>query len=63
VSPRELYPQRLSDRKGKAAALRRRELRISVARIVFVAAAIGIAFFKLAVALIRARAGSGSRRG
>ena len=52
MSPRDLYTQRLSDRKGKAAALRRRELRISVARIVFVAAAIAIAFFHLGIALI-----------
>src|SRR5215211_2252325 len=49
---RALYAQRLEERKRTIADLRGRERRISIARLVLIAAAIGIVFWKAAAALV-----------
>ncbi|MDQ3280023.1 MAG: DNA mismatch repair protein MutS [Acidobacteriota bacterium] len=49
---RELYSERLSLRQSEAAALRVRERRVSIARLVLLAAAIGFAFWNFLVALV-----------
>jgi len=46
------YPTNLSARRAEADALRVRERRISIARLVLIAAAIGVAFWNVAAALI-----------
>ena len=47
-----LYSQRLAERQGQADAARRRERTISIARLALIAAAIGLAFWTLAAALL-----------
>jgi MutS domain V/MutS domain III len=49
---RELYSERLAERQKTAEELRARERRISLVRLVLIAAAIGLAFWKLAAALV-----------
>lgn len=48
---RDLYAKHLSDRQSEATALRLRERRVSLLRLVLIAAAIAIAFWKAPVAL------------
>lgn len=45
MSPRDLYAERLTQRKAGAAALRARELRISLARVVAIVLAVALAYF------------------
>ncbi|HUR82301.1 MAG TPA: DNA mismatch repair protein MutS [Thermoanaerobaculia bacterium] len=52
MSSRELYAQRLAGRKGVAASLLAREKRISISRLIAIAATIGIAFWMLVAALV-----------
>jgi hypothetical protein len=52
VTPRELYTQRLSERRDAAAALRRRELTFSITRVVVIAAAVVLLLFRPIFALI-----------
>jgi MutS domain V/MutS domain III len=49
---RELYTQNLQERRDDAAALKNRERRVSVVRLLLIAAAIAVAFWNLAVALV-----------
>jgi hypothetical protein len=51
-SPYDLYSDRLRQRSALAAGLKARERRVSLARLVLIAAAIGIAFWHLAAALV-----------
>src|SRR5689334_17714253 len=52
MSGRELYVQRLSERKSVASSLLAREKRISISRLIAIAATIGIAFWSLIAALV-----------
>ncbi len=52
MSGRELYVQRLAERKGIAASRLVREKRISISRLIAIAATIGVAFWKLVAALV-----------
>ncbi len=53
MSPvRDLYANQLSARRSEAAALRLRERRVSVVRLLLIAAAIGVAFWNVAAALV-----------
>jgi hypothetical protein len=49
---RELYSERLQARQSSAAALRARERRVSLVRLLLIAAAIGLAFWNLKAALV-----------
>ena len=49
---RELYVQRLAERNGTAASLRERERRISMGRLLLIAATIAIAFWSVLAALV-----------
>jgi MutS domain V/MutS domain III len=49
---RDLYSQHLSDRQSEAASLRLRERRVSIVRLLLIVAAIGIAFWNAAAALV-----------
>jgi hypothetical protein len=49
---RDLYSERLTTRQAEAAALRLRERRISIVRLLLIAAAIAIAFWNAAAALV-----------
>jgi hypothetical protein len=49
---RELYSERLQARQSAAAALRQRERRVSIVRLLLIAAAIGLAFWSLKAALL-----------
>lgn len=50
--PRELYAERLAQRNSAAATLRARERNFSILRLLLIVAAIAIAFWKLAAALV-----------
>jgi len=52
VTPRELYDERHAARQREAAALRRREVTISIARVAMILAAVGIGFVRLPLTLI-----------
>jgi hypothetical protein len=51
-SVRELYTRHLNARRGEADALRQRERRVSIIRLLLIAAAIGVAFWSVVAALV-----------
>jgi hypothetical protein len=52
LSARELYAHRVDERKRNVAELRGREKRVSVARLIAIAAAVGVAFWSVAAAIV-----------